>query len=165
MKTINGILELLGSTLIISLSLLVTLYVDLELIYELGIIGLGTILAITMYILSTRYENSLEMELELQEERVMEYKLKNEELEKDYAQQVEVIDELEKRLATEQSKSMYQHYKDTLPFAEESDTTEQQYICPQCGKPMTRMTEHTVFCDNIECSRKRYKKSEFDTIK
>ena len=67
MKLINNILELIGSTFIIAIALLITLYTQLELIYELGIIGVGTVLAIAMYILSTRYEKRLESELNTKE--------------------------------------------------------------------------------------------------
>ena len=45
-----------------------------------------------------------------------------------------------------------------LPFNEDADTTEQQYICPECGKEMTRQTAKIIFCDNIECTRKQWKK-------
>ena len=45
-----------------------------------------------------------------------------------------------------------------IPFVEDVDTTEQQYICPECGKEMTRQTAKIIFCDNIECTRKQWKK-------
>lgn len=47
-----------------------------------------------------------------------------------------------------------------IPFAEETKQTDQIYICPECGKEMTRQTEKIAFCDNIECSRKQFRKDK-----
>ena len=52
--------------------------------------------------------------------------------------------------------------KDEIPFNEDSQPSTQGYICPQCGVEMTRMTEHTVFCDNIECTRKQWKRDKLE---
>lgn len=45
-----------------------------------------------------------------------------------------------------------------IPYSQDNDTTEQVWICPECGSEMTRQTDKTVFCDNIECTRKQWKK-------
>ena len=45
-----------------------------------------------------------------------------------------------------------------LPFSEKVSDIEAQWICPECGKTMTRETNAIIFCDNIECTRKQWRK-------
>ena len=169
MKLINNILELIGATFIIAIALLITLYTQLELIYELGIIGLGTVLAIAMYILSTRYEKRLESELKasadmnvywLSKKNEAENKVK--ELKNDFANQVKATDEANKE--RDEWKNKFKQFSNAYdePFSEDSQPETQGYICPECGKPMTRMTDKIVFCDNIECTRKQWKRDKLD---
>ena len=39
----------------------------------------------------------------------------------------------------------------------------QIWVCPECGSTMTRSSKSIVFCDNIECTRKQFKKSALST--
>jgi hypothetical protein len=105
MKTINEIGKLLTATFIIAVALLITLYTTYELIIELGIIGVGVILALVVYILSSKWEKRLEEERDSYNSSYLhwfnkygvlltEYK----ELEIDLANQVKATDELEKSL-------------------------------------------------------------------
>ena len=165
MKLINNILELIGATFIIAIALLITLYTQLELIYELGIIGLGTVLAIAMYILSTRYEKRLESELKasadmnvywLSKKNEAENKVK--ELQTDLANQVKATDEVERE--RDNWKNKFKQFSNAYdePFAEDSQPETQGYICPECNSSNVRETTHYVICN--DCG-KRKKKSTY----
>lgn len=79
------------------------------------------------------------------------------------------IDELEKEKAedkhTKEIKdvmwTMSTSDKNTpLPFSDKPDTTYQQWVCPECNQEMTRNTKSIVFCDNIHCTRKQWRKDK-----
>ena len=185
MKLINNILELIGATFIIAIALLITLYTQLELIYELGIIGLGTVLAIAMYILSTRYEKRLESELKasadmnvywLSKKNEAENKVK--ELQTDLANQVKATEIkpfiqrvnnlngdytfsaeiVNGEIAAQLEMIPNTTPYETIPFADDSQPETQGYICPECNSSNVRETTHYVICN--DCG-KRKKKSTY----
>ena len=45
-------------------------------------------------------------------------------------------------------------------FNKDVDNTEETWICPECGVEMKRSTDKIAFCDNIECTRKQWKKEK-----
>lgn len=52
------------------------------------------------------------------------------------------------------------HFDKEVPFNEDVDTTDQTWICPDCKSEMTRQSSKMVYCDNILCYRKQWKKSD-----
>jgi len=48
----------------------------------------------------------------------------------------------------------------TIPFNSDNDTTTDKWICTECGEEMTRTTDKFVYCDNPQCSRKRFSKDK-----
>jgi len=50
--------------------------------------------------------------------------------------------------------------KPDTPFTGDKHDKEIIFICPECNKPMERMTNKIVFCDNIKCTRKQFRKDK-----
>ena len=131
MKFINGLLELLGATLIIAIALLITLWTELGVIYEIGIILLGAILSLMMYILSTRYEKRLESKLE--------------QLEIDFANQVK---------ATDLAEARYTRVKEELSECEikceKYNKEATQFMIAMMRVNELLISEHGLLIDEIE---------------
>lgn len=154
--------DLIITSIIIAVISLATYYITIEAYTEGAVLYAIAFYTLTYVIVGITREKRLESEIYYANKKVQDYKdneqdLINEieKLQIDLANQVKATDILQKRYDNLNA-------KDEIPFSEDSQPETQGYICPQCGKPMTRMTAHTVFCDNIECTRKQWKRDKLD---
>lgn len=179
MKTINNIIKLLGiATILLLLAMLVAYINPIQWIVYVSY-ALILLIGIVLYKLSVAHEKRLESERDAMEHERDVYKKRNEnsvqqicdlkndidKLEKDFANQVKATEEAEKE--RDNYKEKFKQFSNAYdePFSEDSQPQEQGYVCTECGKPMTRMTDKTVFCDNIECTRKRFKRTQLESTK
>ena len=176
MKYINNVMELLGvATFALLLYGLVQYFISSTL-YQYILYGVGVVVCVLIYILSTKYERDLEelcdsyqssylhwfnkygvliteynkLEKELNVE--MEWNKKFQDDIKGYKkverELMEEVDKLEKELSDCVLKE---------PFSEQDtiQDNEQVYTCLQCGSGNVRVTPKMIICN--ECSKRRMK--------